>query len=405
MNSNKSNKLVDVFDLKKKSPQELAYIDQMNMLAAKWISLVLGVLGVLVLITSYVIPVQVSAPQHDLFSSTYWKGIHTFLYIILSLTCFLTFIFSNRYIRHNSEPSKKRHTRAAMCVLNFVLIVNLFGMIISAMDYQAQGQTIAFICTVIVTYAAFRIHPIKIIISMTAVFVVFFALITMVPLFDKNLFDGIRVGVTYRFCIDFTVLYVLMLAISFHLYHSVCKAAQNSVALENVSSQIKELPSVDSLTKLGNRLQLKTEQHLYYNKNIIMMMVDLNDFKKFNELFGYHVGDQVFRKYAKIITTTFSNASIYRWDNDQFLIVSYDTLYDFKKKIEIYKSNMASYSYQGVRSGFSSGYAFGYVTTKDEFNSVIKKAEYELFVEKLSYKKNAVDDTSIEEYYTPSYYN
>ncbi len=400
--NHKSSKLRIIFGLDKRSPLELAYGDHANMLVAKWISLVLGLFGFGVLISSLIIPVPQNDSRYLLFSSEYWKIIHRCLYLVLIAGSLFTFLFATIYLLKEREPTKKTHLKASSCIFIFLLIVNLFGVVISTMDYQSGGQVTAFITTLIVTYSAFRIHPIKAIITMTSLFALFFSLILFVPLFDPNLYPEFVRVVDYRLIIDFTILYCLTLVVSFHVYHMTLKAAKNSITLNHVNTELKEISCIDSLTKLGNRLQLKTQQHSYYNKNIIILMIDFNDFKKFNEKFGYHVGDQVFKKYTKILTNTFTNAVVYRWDNDQFLIVSYDSLYDLKKKMEIYRTNMNSFSYQGLKTGFSSGYAFSFVATKEEFESLIKKAEYQLFVDKLDYKKKMAENYS-EQYYSTSY--
>lgn len=87
---------------------------------------------------------------------------------------------------------------------------------------------------------------------------------------------------------------------------------------------LQRLSSTDTLTQLSNRLKLdKKIKELYesHEKNIYLILLDIDYFKKVNDTYGHLVGDSVLKQIAKILRKSLKETDIIgRWGGEEFLI-------------------------------------------------------------------------------------
>jgi diguanylate cyclase (GGDEF)-like protein len=96
-----------------------------------------------------------------------------------------------------------------------------------------------------------------------------------------------------------------------------------------------EMAVKDSLTGLYNRQYLDeySKQALgrveRYENILVLIFIDLDNFKYVNDYFGHSEGDEVLRKIAKIFQKTFRNYDIVvRYGGDEFIVLIEDKHYD-----------------------------------------------------------------------------
>jgi len=94
------------------------------------------------------------------------------------------------------------------------------------------------------------------------------------------------------------------------------------------NNQLHHLANKDHLTGLYNRRFLDEYQSIImvraerYNKKIGFMLLDLDDFKKINDIYGHKIGDEVLIQTARILKEqTRLNESIFRLGGDEFLVL------------------------------------------------------------------------------------
>jgi len=99
-------------------------------------------------------------------------------------------------------------------------------------------------------------------------------------------------------------------------------------ALAATRAELEELATTDPLTKLENRRsffdkgQGCIEQSRRYGIPMSVLVLDLDHFKKINDTFGHHGGDQVLRSVAEIFRTSFrSNDVVGRIGGEEFSII------------------------------------------------------------------------------------
>ena len=115
---------------------------------------------------------------------------------------------------------------------------------------------------------------------------------------------------------------------------------ENSVQLMSTLKKYEELASKDALTDVFNHGRIETE---IYNaidiigrtdRQISMMMFDIDYFKNVNDTFGHAVGDMTLKHFAFLINEYFKalNAVVGRWGGEEFVVVCYNA--DLAKTLE-----------------------------------------------------------------------
>lgn len=111
-------------------------------------------------------------------------------------------------------------------------------------------------------------------------------------------------------------------------------ANQAAVAIQNAQlfEEMELLAITDSLTGLYNRrfffefAENEIEKSKRYNKDLSMIMMDIDHFKKVNDRFGHQVGDQVLKNAAKICQTILRKADMMcRFGGEEFIVMLPET--------------------------------------------------------------------------------
>jgi diguanylate cyclase (GGDEF)-like protein len=112
------------------------------------------------------------------------------------------------------------------------------------------------------------------------------------------------------------------------------------MALERARFQLAALASTDELTGLTNRRVFN--QHLSQAlalggrgaPEVSLLMADLDHFKRVNDDFGHHVGDEVLRTFARICREVFRSTDVVgRWGGEEFVALLPDTQVDQARSV------------------------------------------------------------------------
>lgn len=92
--------------------------------------------------------------------------------------------------------------------------------------------------------------------------------------------------------------------------------------------ELREMATHDSLTGLKNRhfldmyMSHEMEKVKRGNVKMVIMMVDINDFKAANDTFGHVFGDRILKDCAGILTRSIRSSDVlFRFGGDEFMIV------------------------------------------------------------------------------------
>lgn len=102
--------------------------------------------------------------------------------------------------------------------------------------------------------------------------------------------------------------------------------------LEEANQRLIRLSTTDTLTSIANRYQLNTalKQTLSgaerYGRPLSVIILDLDHFKRVNDLYGHHAGDIVLQESARILRENCRESdTVGRWGGEEFLIICPET--------------------------------------------------------------------------------
>lgn len=107
-------------------------------------------------------------------------------------------------------------------------------------------------------------------------------------------------------------------------------AAQAAIAIKNAQlyDEVHRLAITDPLTGLHNRrffdelLGLEIHRTKRYAENLSLIFVDLDDFKRYNDLYGHQAGDSVLRQLAEVFRCVVRQSDVpCRWGGEEFAVL------------------------------------------------------------------------------------
>ena len=91
--------------------------------------------------------------------------------------------------------------------------------------------------------------------------------------------------------------------------------------VEEKTKELKDRLYIDSLTGLFNRIKL--QEDLAEQKDASLVIINIDDFKEINDLFGHKIGDRILQDFSKKLKSLLntSNPKLYRIGGDEFALL------------------------------------------------------------------------------------
>jgi two-component system, cell cycle response regulator len=93
----------------------------------------------------------------------------------------------------------------------------------------------------------------------------------------------------------------------------------------------RELSNIDALTTIGNYryfdqvLQMEIERQKRYNRPLTLMIIDIDDFKRYNDTYGHLIGDLVLTQVAAILKNSIRGCDfVARYGGEEFVVVLHE---------------------------------------------------------------------------------
>jgi diguanylate cyclase len=116
------------------------------------------------------------------------------------------------------------------------------------------------------------------------------------------------------------------------LIYDVTNEAVNRLGMQSLNSQLQKVSQVDDLTGLYSRRSWEEHFTMEYKRNnrsaspSVILILDIDHFKKVNDIYGQSAGDEVIKALAGIINKTTRETDMSgRYDGDKFAIIMPDT--------------------------------------------------------------------------------
>ena len=148
----------------------------------------------------------------------------------------------------------------------------------------------------------------------------------------------------------------------------------------HVENQKLQRASVtDALTGIRNRMALRQDYEAYQGHEVVVMMLDLDDFKLINDTHGHEEGDRVLRETGALLAETFGQNHCYRYGGDEFLVIVPDISVDeFKKKLDT-MMQARPVIIGGEKVGYSTGYVHSVLSDSGRLRALIANADERMY--------------------------
>lgn len=129
-------------------------------------------------------------------------------------------------------------------------------------------------------------------------------------------------------------LIVLVLVFTAHMIyqHRYLRKIQRALAEHQIQAEVfRRMAIIDPLTGLYNRrfaeqrLGAEIARSERRGHSLVVVLLDLNDFKQINDTYGHSAGDQVLKGFAELLNRSTRGSDLaVRWGGDEFMLVLLD---------------------------------------------------------------------------------
>ncbi|MBQ3015428.1 MAG: transporter substrate-binding domain-containing protein [Clostridia bacterium] len=169
-------------------------------------------------------------------------------------------------------------------------------------------------------------------------------------------------------------------------------------------NSIKELASVDPMTGMANRtsyvgtiadIDVKLATNSKFSFGVVM--IDLNDLKKINDIYGHEAGDDYILESANLMKAAFESERtiLFRTGGDEFVAIIFDVnINELNALCEGFNGIIAKHNAENTERPYSISLAYGYAlynSGKDKcYMDTYNRADAEMYKHKNAIKNGAV---------------
>ena len=254
-------------------------------------------------------------------------------YVILLSAAVIMIIFSFIMLKNGSD--KKWQSLTVMYVFSFVCIN--FGIIISVNGYAKGEQMLTFLTMVLYVVCLLTWRPIWGFIVLTASYMVFYYRISgMLDLSTVGKFTGTvdftqyKTGLGDGIKINGFTMWLSTLIFCIANYNKTISQAQKDENLEKMNSYLSRISEEDELTGIHNMVYFRSEAEKLMNyvttdrEKVVILFFDIENFKSYNDKYGFHSGNELLRKFAGRMDEAFKGSLVARYSDDHFVVMTKD---------------------------------------------------------------------------------
>ena len=160
---------------------------------------------------------------------------------------------------------------------------------------------------------------------------------------------------------------------------------------------LKELSLNDALTGIRNRLALRHDFNSYIGRDLYVVMMDVDNFKKINDRYGHEQGDRILRVTGRNLADQFGQEHCYRYGGDEFLMIlpnTGETAVRSQIKAVFELSPPLDKARPDVCAGYSVGYVAGHVADDHDLRKLFTIADERMYTAKRA-GKNQIEGSPV----------
>lgn len=166
------------------------------------------------------------------------------------------------------------------------------------------------------------------------------------------------------------------------------------IAIKNVTlmNELTQASMVDKLTNIYNRRYFEEIMENLFNsgeinsKSFTLVMIDLDDFKLINDIYGHKVGDDFLKHFASALKSNIRDGDMaVRYAGDEFiLLLNNSNKNDAERVIERIRKSILNFPFKNIKLDFSPGIC-EYMRDMDS-DGIVTAADNNMYEEKRSKK-------------------
>ncbi len=319
--------ILNALGLEKHSDYVRDYFDNVNMRKCIYMSTVIIVLELWMIIrlTRKIFKDNLHSQFMHLFEKYYSN------YLILLFMGLIMLIYSIRFIRGKCR-------NRAMIILTkivFMVVCIYFGIKVSLNDYHKGEQILTFITMELFALCLLTWRPFSAFIISGASFMYFYykmnQMIAVSTMINRNTLSIANIsdtGVTEATKINFFFMWISTIMVCIANYNGIRAQALKAENLQEVNNYLSKLSVEDELTGIHNMVYFRNEAEKVLNyvttdrDNIVFLFFDIENFKSYNEKYGFHAGNDLLIKIAHMIDDAFNNSLVSRFSDDHFVVLT-----------------------------------------------------------------------------------
>ena len=252
-------------------------------------------------------------------------------YIIILTAAIVMIAFS--FVLMSNGKDKKWQSLTVMYVFSFVCIN--FGIIISVNGYAKGEQMLTFLTMVLYVVCLLTWKPVIGFAVLTASYAVFYYRISgMLDLSTVGKFTGTvdftlyKTGLGDGIKINGFTMWLSTLIFCIANYNKVKSQAQKDENLEKINSYLSRISVEDELTGIHNMVYFRSEAEKLLNyvitdkESAIFLFFDIENFKSYNDKYGFHKGNELLISFARFIEESFKGSLVARYSDDHFVVLT-----------------------------------------------------------------------------------
>ena len=291
------------------------YFDNVNMRKSIYMSAVIIVLELWMIIRLTLTIIREHLQDNLIY---YFEKYYSNYIILLSMGCIMLFC-AVRFLRG------KLKNRAIIVITKcvFMVVCIYFGIKVSLNDYAKGEQILTFITMELFSLCLLTWRPVSaFIISGVSFLYFYFSIDKMVAV---NTGD---VGTTLATQINFFFMWISTMMVCIANYNGIRTQALKAENLQEINTYLSKLSVEDDLTGIHNMYYFRSEAEKLLNyvttdrENIVFLFFDIENFKSYNEKYGFHSGNDLLIKIAHMIDDAFKGSLVSRFSDDHFVVLT-----------------------------------------------------------------------------------
>lgn len=240
-------------------------------------------------------------------------------YIVLLASGILMLSYSQAYIRGKTN----NHILGQCIKWVFTFVCIYFGIKVSINDYSKGEQILTFLTMELFSMCLLTWKPITAFILSVGSYLYFFLRMNEMVAVNSG-----EVGTTLATQINFLTMWISTMMVCVANYNNTRLQAQKDENLEQINAYLSKISVEDELTGIHNMVYFRSEGEkvLHYvvtdKDNLLFLFFDIENFKSYNEKYGFQAGNELLIKTAHMIDEAFTGSLVSRFSDDHFVVLT-----------------------------------------------------------------------------------